>query len=75
MSSLFSKYYNKKLGIAFVSLFEVYLMSPEPIKLIPESKGGTLQYRIPKTSKRIGYKTIKQGLQQQRVEIFNDCPF
>lgn len=64
---------NEKLNIAFIDLWNVYLL-PD-LKLIPESYKGELTYRIPKKSTRISYKNITKDLKKKQIIIRYYCPF
>ena len=53
----------------------MYLLSNEPILLIPELYQGKLVYRARGSAKRISYASIKKGLLKKEVLIQFHLPF
>lgn len=53
----------------------VYLLTPDLKKLIPEVYKSGLVYRIAGTSKRISYSRIKKGLIRKDFFIVETAPF
>ncbi|HEY8688633.1 MAG TPA: hypothetical protein VIM07_05310 [Chitinophagaceae bacterium] len=68
------KYVNKKLNIGMVSWREVYLLSPQLIKLFVEVDKGRLVYRPKGSGKRISYLQIKNGLVKTEIKIIENVP-
>jgi hypothetical protein len=65
-----TKYVNEQHNIGIVNWNEAWLLcSPYPMKMITETYRGSLVFRIPKTSKRIGYKTLKKNLRKKQIII------
>ena len=65
MNNFILKYFNPMLKIAVGKWNQAYLIGEDianAIELIPEYYKGCLVYRIPKTSKRFSYKTVKANL-------------
>jgi hypothetical protein len=57
-----------------VSWREVYLLSPQLIKLCAEVDKGRLVYRAKGSDKRISYPQIKSGLVKTTIKIIEDVP-
>jgi hypothetical protein len=72
---IFFKYINAQLNIGVKDLKTVYLLLPEPQKLLPQVYKGKLIYRIKGSSKRISYATIKKGLIKKAFSIVETIPF
>jgi hypothetical protein len=65
-----TKYVDRKHNIGFVNWNEAWLLcSPYPVKMLTEIYRGSLVFRIPGTSKRIGYKTLKNNLERKEIVI------
>jgi hypothetical protein len=63
------KYVHPALGLAVQDVRNIWLLNPVPIKLTTTLHRGSLSFRIPKSGKRISYKTLKRGLIRQRIII------
>ena len=72
---IFFKYYNAKLKIGMLDLKNVYVLSPQMQKLLPEVYKGKLIYRIKGSSKRISYNMIKKELVRKSFYITVILPF
>lgn len=76
MSDIVSKwvvnYKNWNLGIT--SDNRVFCLNYKT-ELVEYWNNGSISYRIPKTSRRIGIKTMRENCKMDRVPIILDCPF
>ena len=75
MKNIILKYYNPTLKIAMGKWNQAYLIDADranTIKLIPEYYKGCLVYRVPRTSKRFSYKTVKANLIAKNITILID---
>lgn len=72
---VYARYYNPELNIAFRNWREVYLLAPDPIKLLPEVHRGKLVYRARGSGKRISYGRIRKGLVKKACTIWLRLPF
>ena len=72
---IFFKYLNAKLKIGMFDFKNVYLLSPQLEKLLPEVYKGKLVYRIKSTSKRISYDSIKKELVKKSFKLSVEIPF
>ncbi len=68
------KYINTQLDIGLVNWKEVYILSPEIIKLKPEVDKGRLIYRIKGSTKRFSYSLIKKNLTKTNRCIVENYP-
>lgn len=68
------KYVNNKLNIGMVSWREIYLLSPQLIKLYAEVDKGRLVYRAKRSDKRISYLQIKNGLVKTTMKVIENVP-
>lgn len=64
----------KDWNIAITSDKQVYCLETKQ-KLIEHWNNGTIAYRLPGTSERIGIKTINKHCKLEQVVIKYDCPF
>ena len=69
------QYLNAKLNIGMSDWKNVYLLSPDLMKLSPEVHKGLLVYRIPGSSKRLSYNMIKKHLVKRSFYISLHIPF
>lgn len=72
MKNIILKYYNPTLKIAVGKWNQAYLIGADKakaIELIPEYYKGCLVYRVPGTSKRFSYKTVKASLIVKNITI------
>ena len=75
MKNIILKYYNPTLKIAVRKRYQTYLIDADranTIEPIPEYYKGCLVYRVPKTSKRFSYKTVKANIIAKNITIFID---
>ena len=72
-----TQYINAPLNIGLVNWNEAWLLcNPFPQKLLTEHYRGAIVFRVPGTSRRIGYKKIKKNLQRKRIVIAEEpLPF
>lgn len=56
------RYFHPVLKIGMHDIRNLWLLEPFPVKLINSLHQGNLVYRIPRSGKRISYKTLKKGL-------------
>lgn len=68
------KYINTQLNIGLVNWKEVYILSPEIIKLKPEVDKRRLIYRIKGSTKRFSYCQIKKNLTKTNRCIVENYP-
>ncbi len=68
------KYINTQLDIGLVNWKEVYILSPEIIKLKPGVDKGRLIYRIKGSTKRFSYSLIKKNLTKTNRCIVENYP-
>ena len=65
-----TKWVSEQYNIGMVSWREAWLLtSPFPVRLITEIYRGSLVFRIPNTSKRIGYNALKKNLRKKQIVI------
>ncbi len=69
MTNIEFAYFNPALNIVFNDWKTVYLLEGEPVLLKPFVHRSALVYRVPKTGKRISYKSIKHGLLKQKKVV------
>lgn len=76
MSDIVSKWVvnYKNWNIGITSDNRVFCLKTKT-ELVEYWNNGTISYRIPNTSKRIGVKTIRKNCQLKQVIIEKYCPF
>jgi len=63
-----TKWVDEQHKIGLVEWNEAWLLaSPFPLKLLTEIYKGSLVFRIPRTSRRFGYKTLKKHLRKKEI--------
>ncbi|MBD0331341.1 MAG: hypothetical protein ICV66_01675 [Chitinophagaceae bacterium] len=72
-----TKWVSEQHNIGMTTWNEAWLLtSPYPTKLITEVYRGPLVFRLPGTSKRIGYLALKKHLRKKAVDITEEpLPF
>lgn len=60
-------YFHPGLNIGMQDIRNLWMLGPEPVKLITTLHQGNLVYRIPGSRKRISYRTLKKGLQKKKI--------
>jgi hypothetical protein len=68
------RYFNEPLQIGMINWREVYLLTPQIVKLNVEVDKGRLVYRATGSNKRISYKRLKKGLRKRSFSIFEEMP-
>jgi hypothetical protein len=66
---IYLRYYNPALKIGLADLKSVWLLEGEPVQLLVTVYRGNLVYRMPKTRKRISYRTLKKGLIKTNIVL------
>ncbi len=61
------RYFHPVLKIGMQDIRNLWLLEPVPVKLINSLHQGNLVYRIPRSGKRISYKTLKKGLIRKTI--------
>ena len=65
-----TKWVDEEHKIGLVKWNEAWLLNaPYPLKLVTEVYRGSLVFRVPKTSKRFSYKTLKRFLARKEIII------
>ena len=67
-------YYNPKVNVGMGTWQTVFLLSAEPVMLVPEVFRGNLIYRQKGSTRRISYQQIKRGLVKKQFFITESVP-
>jgi hypothetical protein len=63
------RYFHPGLNIGLQDIKNAWLLSDKPAKLSTALHRGSLVYRLPKSGKRISYRTLKKGLIKKKLTI------
>lgn len=72
MKKIILNYYNPGYKIAMGKWNEVFYLPGDggkAVELLPECYKGRLVFRLPGSSQRLSYKTIKAGLKNQTMTV------
>jgi len=63
------KYYHPGFNTGIADVRNVWLLTNIPVLLKTAVHQGILVYRMPRSGKRISYRTLKKGLVKKRIII------
>jgi hypothetical protein len=63
------RYFHPGFNIGLQDIKNAWLLSDNPAKLSTALHRGSLVYRLPKSGKRISYRTLKKGLIKKQIII------